>query len=142
MLNTVKYIELNTLGIDHDIQLKYKELGDYILGSYQEYSYTIFLNENYLDTLGSERCVENICHEVWHAKEHQLCRLYETMPEQYRNTPEFINVPTYQYEFANYISGDTEDSNQIESYLSQRIEYDARQYAEGAVWKYYEFIYQ
>lgn len=141
-LNTVKYIELNTLGIDHDVKFICKELGAHTLGAYQEYDGIIFLNEDYLDTIDVERWVENICHEVWHAKEHQLCRLYETAPEQYRNMPEFRNVPTYQYEFANYISGDSEDPEQIEAYMNQRIEYEARQYAESAIRKYYEFIYQ
>ena len=141
VLNTVKYIELNDLGVDHDIQLICKDLGEHMQGCYEEHTHTIYLNETFLDSIGSAGWVDTICHEIWHAKEHQLCRLYETMPEQYRNMPEFKNVPTYQYEFANYISGDTNDQKQVEAYENQMVEYEARQYAEGRILKYFEFIY-
>ena len=141
VLNTVKYIELNDLGVDHDIQLICKDLGEHMQGCYEEHTHTIYLNETFLDSIGSAGWVDTVCHEIWHAKEHQLCRLYETMPEQYRNMPEFKNVPTYQYEFANYISADTNDHEQVEAYASQMIEYEARQYAEGRILKYFEFIY-
>lgn len=136
VLNTVKYIEMNALGIDHDIQLVCESLGETTIGSYQESTYTMFLNEKWMSSADADEWVNCICHEIYHAKEYQLCRLYESMPEQYRNMPEFRNVPVYQYEFSHYITGETDDLQELDAYGNQKIESEARRYALAATWKY------
>lgn len=78
---------------------------------------------------------EVICHELYHAYQTQLANIYLSLDESLQNDLAFSNLAVYAFEINHYQS----DINDYDSYYNQRLESDARFYAETEcedVWIY------
>lgn len=138
VLNTIVNIEVRYLGINHSITLECGRLESGIAAYYSNYDEHIVIDITYLSERRAHDSLHAICHECYHAYQHQQVELYSVLPEEYRDMLMFDIVKEYEKEFADY----TKASEDVTAYLSQKCESYAEEYAFAAVDDYYERIEQ
>ena len=139
VLQTVANIETNYLGLSHELMVKAANMEDGTLGSYDESTHTVTISEVELTTGYASDCVDTICHEAYHAYQHEVIEVLGSIEEEPSHLLFFRNAAQWRYEFDNYIGG-SEDFFQYLEYRYQSVEEDAREYAWEAVEDYYYAI--
>ena len=142
VLQTVANIEKQRLGIPHDLLVTAQLLDDSMAGCYNHRNKTITIALSVLDRSFSEstpsHALEIITHECHHAYTHTLIELYESSASQYQSLSCFDAVREYKQEYSNYKNGS--EGADFYDYYSQRVEIDARTYAQKATQEYIEAI--
>lgn len=136
VLGVVKNIEIQYLGINHDIALVCGVTDVNLDGSYNSDEAVITLNACELTTSTAHDVVNTICHECYHAYERQMISLYNDTAAEYRNMLLFKPALTYSKEFENYVQADENFYN----YFCMQVEADSRKYAAEGVEDYYKKI--
>ena len=131
ILRDVCRVEFSGLGIEHGFSLECDTLYDEILAQYSEASYTITINEKYIDDHSSFTLLYAMCHECYHAYQHDLLKSNNSHG---LFTDEQLSQKqvTYREEFSHYCSAH-DDSDR---YRAQSVEIDADDYADTACIKY------
>lgn len=136
VLGTVKNIELQYFGINHEVYLEAGQLDENTLGNYDEREHRITIDLEHLKSDSAESVLGTLLHECMHVYQFMSVEAYEHIDEEYRNMLMFYSASRYQEEFNNYVSG----SDNAISYYFQKCETDARDYAEYACEVYYKQI--
>ncbi len=133
ILQTIINCEIRYLGIGHPVKLELSDdMERSLLGAYTEYNQRIRLNARYLDD--NELMLNAIFHEIYHAYQYQMCLAYQNLTPENRNLYDYRWITEYIEEFSDYQSGGSS------AYANQKVEQDARQYAEKTAVKYMEEI--
>ncbi len=132
LLQTVANIEDAYLGLPHELNVVAANLGDSIVGQYDDSTHTIAVSTDYLETHTAHEMLDTICHEAYHAYQHRVCDAHDALNDSYKDLLLFYRAGIYEDEFANYDGGDNFDV-----YYSQQVEVDSRNYAADAVEDYY-----
>lgn len=136
ILQMVANMEQAYLGIPQTLTVEVEDMERGTCGYYEDYTWTIYVNREYLETLSMQRLLVTVCHEAYHAYQKRLVQVYCRVDDQTENMLMFREIKTYLWEFLFYIDG-TKD---FEGYYSQNVERDARDYAEKRVEEYYRTL--
>ena len=134
VLGVVVNIEINWLGLDHELYLKTASLGPETCAHYDHNMHEIVVDLDHLRYDSVASVLDSVCHECYHSYQYQLIDLYNATPEEYRNMMLFHGVESYASEFSNYSNGGDE------KYYFQRVETTARQYASRSVEGYFQLL--
>lgn len=137
VLSVLKNMELCHLGINHEVYLATDSLEEKVLGKYVQNDRKIVIDLNHLKNSSSEEVFHTLLHECYHAYTFQQIDLYKMIPDEYRDMLMFRNVSKYEKEYENYAG----DGN-FREYASQRCERDANSYADDALERYCEAIFE
>lgn len=138
ILQTVANIEAHYLGLPNELNVGAANLGEYILACYNDRTYTISIDLDHLENDSVYDVLDSCCHEAYHSYQHRLVDAYNAADENFKELRIYKPAARYGLEFSNYIDGDFNFS----SYYSQDYEMDARDYAEDAVYDYYDKIFE
>lgn len=136
VLLVIKNIEINYLGIPHDVNIIVKDLDDNLWGTYDHTEHAITIDEEHVRTDKAKECLHTICHEMYHVYQHNQIEAYNTVDKKYQHMLMFSSARVYEEEFRNYISSEED----LEGYMEQKSEIYADQYADNAIKDYYEKI--
>lgn len=136
VLQTVANIERRYLGIPHELNVGVANIGEYVLGYYDNNTHEIIISLDSLMTDPPEEVLNTVCHEAYHGYQHCIVSALESTSAESRNLILFRDARIYAEEFCNYKSG----SHGFSDYYYQDCEIDARKYAEEAVTDYYRRI--
>lgn len=138
VLQLVCNIEAIFLGLDHELNLKIDNTRQ-ISGAYNEKTHIITICG--IDTYSPDDLLDTICHEAYHAMEHAVVKVYDSLPSESQDLYYFANAMFWKKEFENYKSAEMEeDSADLFAYYFQKTEIAARNYAEGKVEYYFTQI--
>lgn len=125
------------LGISHDMKLMVVGLDDDVIAEWSEKQHAVLLSSGYRNILSVEELCQAVLHEVYHAYEHELCRLYFDADKDKRNLAIFKDVDAYASElYGNYKKGG-ENMEEFMDYYTQKCEEDARAHEE-TIKEYYD----
>jgi hypothetical protein len=96
VLETIKNIECNHLGIYYEIDLEKRVLDPYLLGHYNDQNRVITLNKKYVETEDASKVLFLLLHECYHAYSFQQVELLKITPDIYKTMPLFSDVYIYQ----------------------------------------------
>ncbi|KIR03548.1 hypothetical protein P261_02363 [Lachnospiraceae bacterium TWA4] len=136
VMQTVANIEVHYLGIPNEVNVGTANLGQYTLGCYEDRTHTAYIDLQHIENGSVYDVLDICCHEVYHCYQHRLVETYSSIDEKSKSLKIYSKVQKYMKEFANYKNG-YED---FCSYYNQKCESDAREYAEDAVFDYYQKI--
>lgn len=134
VLATVKNIEINYLGIDHEIYIEADELEMGVAGMYNPRFRTLTIDIRHLENGSAAECLNTVLHECYHAYQYMMASMYLDLPENYRNMHMFRMAEIYAKELDNYNDG----RQDTEGYYAQNVESEARSYAYDAAGRYME----
>lgn len=136
LLQVVANLEQQYLGIPQSLEVRIKTLDCGVLGSYEDFSWRIYVDRALVEEGSSWQALVTIFHEAYHAYEHRMVDAYEKLGEEHRTLLAFREAKVYAQEFEEYIdSGDD-----VTGYYVQECEEDARNYSERRVLEYYEAL--
>lgn len=136
VLQTIANIERRYLGIPSELWVGVAELKEGTAANYNDSTHGIMINMDSLLNDSSWELLDSVCHEAYHAYEHRLCDVYESLREEDKQLRIFRQSGIYSNEFCNYENGEKD----FYKYYNQKCEEDARSYAEDAVNDYYSRI--
>lgn len=136
-LQIITDIEVNYLGITHEVDVETENMEEGILGSYNDSTYKIVISHSLLENGSPSELLETTCHEVYHSYQHSIVDVYSGLDEKFKKLQIFRAAASYEQEFNNYSDG---IRSSYESYYSQNCESDARSYAQSAIEDYYKEI--
>lgn len=136
VLGTMVNIELRYLGVYRPTNLECSPLDADECACFDPNTQTIKIDSGNLMKNSAEESLNSICHECYHAYEHQQVELYSIIPGEYRSMQMFYETYMYAKEFSDYISS---DEGALE-YSKQHCEENARSYAAIATERYYRLI--
>ena len=135
VLRDVCRVEFTALGVDHGFSVECEELDDIILAQYLQRTYTITVNQKYINNRSSYHLLYGITHECYHAYQYSL--LFSENTQGQADTEKIKEIQEiYTEELKHYCSA-REDPDK---YRDQAFEKDANSYADKAVVKYLRFI--
>lgn len=102
------------------------------LGSYDNLSKTISLNNFYLGQNSLDECLRTAMHELYHAYQDSVIDILNELPISVRDNSYFNKAVEWQFADKNYV----EDHKNVNTYESNALEVDARAYANELVDKY------
>ncbi len=137
LLRVVVDIESETLGLEEVPELKEGKMKEKKLGYYEGADRAIYLNMDTLEKYNPWISVNTVCHEMYHAYEHQLVDLYISTERKYRKLEVMQKINTYLREFSEYNPAEDDYGK----YYNQQCEEDAREYASVQTVRYYSFVY-
>lgn len=108
------------------------------LGYFRPSEKRITLSKDYLANCLGHSALDSILHEMYHAYQHEVVEVYESLDEDAKKLALFNNAAQYSYEFANYSDGSTD----FHAYYSQACELHANQFAEDWSFTYYYKSYE
>lgn len=108
------------------------------LAYYRPSEKRITLSKDYLANCLGHSALDSILHEMFHAYQHQIVEVYESLDEDSQKLALFNNAAQYSYEFENYSDG----SIDFHAYYSQACEQHADQFAEDWSFEYYYKSYE
>lgn len=132
----IAHCEANYLGLPDKVVVVAKDLDEYVLGNYEDYTYRISIDTEHLQYSMAEDVVRTILHEVYHCYQRRCVEVYKKLEPEERNLMMFYRTADYAQNFNNYIDG-TKD---FDGYSEQALEIDAREYAMQNVEVYYSLI--
>lgn len=138
VLRIVAGIESTNWGIPQ-VRICARSMDAGTLGAYEHGTKTVMLSLEHLAFDEPEAVLDTLCHEVYHAYQHRLVNLYNSLNTPERNLALFRDVSDYAYEFDHYISG-SDEGQTFESYIDQKCEADSYVYASQAVSFYFDII--
>lgn len=136
VMQTIANIEVNYLGIPNEVNVGTANLGQYTLGCYEDKTHTVYIDLDHIENGSVYDVLDTCCHEVYHCYQHRLVDTYLTADSKSKNLRIYNKAEIYLNEFGNYKNG-YED---FCSYYNQECENDARDYAESAVYDYFQRI--
>lgn len=128
--------ECNYLGIPYVIKIKTHKLNQSIVANFNQEEGSITVDTDYLSTCTGEDLIDTGSHEVRHAYQYEIVKLYDKLKKRHDDESMILladiigDAPVYSKEFTSY-----KDSG--EKYYRQQCEEDAREYAEESYkeWK-------
>lgn len=135
-LQTVANIEAHYLGLPNELNVGIANLKEDILASYNDNTHTISIDLDHLENDSVYEVLNSCCHEAYHSYQYRLVDAYSTADERIKRLRIYKSAAQYEQEFGNYIDGDYDFC----SYYEQHCEMDARDYADDAVYDYYNRI--
>lgn len=138
VLQTIANIEVNYLGLPHELNVCVEDLEEPKLGCYKTNTHTICLDLNHVQYNSAASILDSLAHEAFHGYTECLIAAYESTDDEFKNLKLYDKTVIYAEEYSNYTNG----MNDIIGYYTQACEVDAREYAEGAVKDYYYRIYE
>lgn len=135
VMQVIADIEANYLGIG-EVTVCSGVLGEKTRGVYENNTRTVTLNLDLLGAGAARDVLKTLCHEVYHAYQHELVILYNSLSQEERQLFLFREAGKYKEEFESYIDGETD----YEHYIEQWCEIDSNAYAYDAVEDYYNKI--
>lgn len=124
-LQVIANLELQRLGVPNEVKLAVRLLPANTYASYDDTNRTVSINADNLAELPPERMLETVCHEIYHAYQSCLIRLYVEAPEELKDLPLLQEAAVYWREMNEYVSGEED----FEAYQAQLCETRAREYA-------------
>ena len=135
-LQAAANIESTNQGLSFTPIVKTAKLKKATLACYNHKTHTIYFNiDNFYDSTNTA-LLNAVLHECYHAQQHSLIEAYDSLAEEKKSLSKFKYLENYKKELKNYVDCD-EDFN---SYKSQQIEIDARNYARKAILQYENFL--
>lgn len=134
VLRNICRVEFTALGVDHGFSVECKELNDNYLAQYSESNYAITINEKNIDRYTSFDLLRAMCHECYHAYQHNLLRGDDSLG-QYTDDEYKEMIALYTEELSHYYFPEMD----LEKYKAQRFERDADAYADIVCVKYLRF---
>lgn len=107
-------------------------------GQYNDANSVIYLNEKAVCSLSSESALIVLLHEVYHAYQHEIVRVYKAAGEEYKNLALLSAAAVYAEEFENYQNGDED----YQAYKMQKVEITADMYGRETSKEYISLIEQ
>ncbi len=138
-LQTVADIEAASLGLPWSLTVSGADLPDSTAAEYLHASLSVFVDTDYLEQAGSIKCVSAVLHECYHGYEYALCSIYSSVDEEFRDLAGIRDARDYISEFSNYIGGEVDGD--LTQYSEQRVEQDARAYADERIRAYEPFLF-
>ena len=138
VLQIVSEMECANWGIPQ-VKICALSMSEETLGAYEHGTQTVMLSLEHLAFDEPEDILDTLCHEVYHAYQHRLVDLYNSLNAPERELALFRDVSDYAYEFDHYISG-SDEGQTFESYINQKCEADSYAYASQAVSFYFDII--
>lgn len=137
VIQCVANIEACCLGLPHELNVAVSNLRKSTLACYDDDTYTIYIDLDYLESESPYGIVTTLCHEARHAFQHRLIDAYNNTDEEYQGLSIYSSAISYAQEFSDYDNGD----ENFDDYYYQNCEVDSREYAESEVINYYDQIY-
>lgn len=141
-LNTIQCIcnyEANYWGLSEPVKVVLDSLSGNTIASYYDDLRIVKVDTELIESGTAYSVLESILHEMYHAWQHDLVRLYLDSKESQRKMKVFEKCPSYIKEMQDYQSGG-EDYGDFVSYYLQEMEKDAREYATEGVIRYYQWM--
>lgn len=139
VLQAVCDCETEYLGLDHRVTVVLDNLEGTTLGGYSDADRTVIIDRQHLEESDAHEVLKTCLHEMRHAEQHSLVRLYLDSTEEQRKLIVFKNCEDFLYEINNYITSDGSFEAYME-YREQSMELDSRVYAGTAIERYYREI--
>lgn len=136
-LQTVANIEAHYLGIPNELNVGIANLKGDTLACYNDNTHTISIDLEHLENDSVYDVLESCFHEAYHSYQHRLVDAYNSADESIKGLRIYKTDALYVEEFENYVDGEDCD---FCTYYDQRCESDARDYAEYALFDYYNRI--
>ena len=136
VLQTIANIEAEYLGLPHELTVISDPGEESLLGYYNDDTHCITICTDHLLRDHPRSVLLTLTHEAYHAYEHRLVDLFDSLSPQDRELLLFNRVQTYKQEFANYNDG----SDDYFGYYFQRVEQDSDSYSTAAADRYYEVL--
>lgn len=132
VLEVLKNVTLNSLGVKESIKLTANRMDESVLGYYEYPSRKITINMDHLQNDPVDEVVFSLLHECHHAMTYKAVDYLKSVPDEYIDLPMFEDALIYEKEYSSYVSG-LDDFN---GYASQYCEMDADLYADRALADY------
>lgn len=139
VLQDICCCEENYFGLEHQVRVVMDDLDEYTLASYNDSEKLVIIDKQHLENDNPKDVCETLLHEMFHAYEHDLVRLYLDSNEAQRKLRVFQHCDEYIKEMVNYQDGG-DDYESFMRYYCQYMEADSRAYASEAVEEYYAEI--
>lgn len=136
VLQDVCNCESNYWGMDFKVTIVMDDLQEHTLGSYCDAEKRIVIDKQHLENGAPDKILGTVLHEMYHAWQHSLVRLYLDSSESQRKMRVFKHCEEYIREMENYQDGG-DDFESFIAYNCQYLESDSRIYAANAVKEYY-----
>ena len=105
---------------------------DITMGSYDNLTGIISLNNFHLGQNSIEECLSTAMHELYHAYQNSVIKILDDLPLSVRENSYFDKAVEWQFADKSY----AEDHKNVNTYESNALEVDARAYADEIVEKY------
>lgn len=132
VLEVIANIEIQYLGLNHQLHLRSDDLQDGVHAYYKHNKYEIVIDIDNLQNSSAMTLLSDLCHECYHSYQYQMIELYNDTSEEYKNMRLFAVVDEYIENFSNYIDA-RED---FDGYYAQKVEVSARKYGTSAAQSY------
>ena len=129
--------ERNYWGIDYPIHVETGDLNGNTLGQYNDMEKKVVLDSLFLGEGEASKVLEVTLHEMYHAWQYRLVRLYLDASESEKTMRVFMYCQEYLREMNDYKHG-SDDPEEFMEYYGQYMEKQARAYSESAVFEYYD----
>lgn len=137
ILQIIVNIEASNLGLYERPKVFTEPQGKHVNGSYIRSDNSICVSLEKLTENKECDLIHTMCHECYHAWEHQIVNIYDNCKdESIKNCYPYNKAEEYKFEFNNYIS--SEES--FIGYSAQKIEIDAEDYGKLRELKYLKVI--
>lgn len=142
VMYVIKNIEMYYFGISPDSypKLVSEDLPGDIQGQCCYDSGEIVIDSSHLAYDSVESVLATICHEARHWYQYTCRDLYEQTESEYQNLKIFNTTKEYINNFNNYVHVENSDDENYYDYYNQKVEVDARDYAQDTVEDYYNII--
>ena len=120
------------LGLDFELNVALTALPENVLARYSHRTHTISVSLSALELYDGTENLDSVCHEAYHAYQHQLVEAYIRLPSGAQQTAQQQTVASYCREFRHYKG----HRSGYDHYANQLCERNARMYALYAVAKY------
>ena len=134
-LQIIANIERNYLGLSTPLTVEAGILIEGRLGQYDDLTYRIVVDADYLLHGSATGLLNALCHEAFHAYEYRLADAYDSLDDSSKALRLFSDIIEYKEELAMRL-----DSSDYLTYYYQLTEIDARDYAARATGKYLTLI--
>lgn len=141
VLQCIANCECHYFGLPYEVTVVMDDLEGETLGDYNDYERSIRIDREHLEKDDAHQCFNTILHEMYHCYQYCLVNLYMKNSVTDRRLRVFEHVEEYIEEIKHY----KEAGNSFESYMryyNQKLEEDARKYAQQTVFVYYKEIDQ
>ena len=139
VLQDVCNCESNYWGMDYKVTIVVDDLQEHTLGSYCDTERIIVIDKQHLENDAPDEILDTVLHEMYHAWEHCLVRLYLDSSPTQRKMRVFQHCDEYIKEMTNYQDGGA-NYESFMAYYCQFLEKDSRIYAADTMKEYYDEI--
>lgn len=138
---TIVNIEASYNGFSKSIKVCFADISDSddegtTYGEYNNETSTIYLNEAAMNTLSADECLFILFHEVYHAYQHQLIDIYNSVDDEYKQFILLNEAAIYYDESQDY----KRSKDDYEAYKSQKTEITADSYGYKTAKEYINLI--